>query len=249
MKAYYEKNREQEGKLIVVKPCYLIKAHFHNNLEVFVVKSGNYQITYNGTVQNVSSGQVAFFDSYDVHSYDKKISDGENCVVLIPYKYIERFNILRNSKHVKNSVITNYNLAKKLYFIVENVFLKESKEEILQAGAELFLSYLYGAFEFGGKDFADGEAIIKILDYIYNNFKTGITVKTIAKSLGYSTEHVSRVFHKYLSVGLPKFINDLRLDYIENELMLSDKKKITDLIFEAGFKSVQSYYRSKSLHE
>ena len=65
----------------------------------------------------------------------------------------------------------------------------------------------------------------------------------------YSTEHVSRVFHKYLRVGLPKFINDLRLDYIENELMLSDKKKITDLIFEAGFKSVQSYYRSKSLHE
>ena len=50
-------------------------------------------------------------------------------------------------------------------------------------------------------------------------------------------------------LSVAKSLKDLRLDYLENELMLSDKKKITDLIFEAGFKSVQSYYRSKSLHE
>jgi hypothetical protein len=54
MEAYYEYERESNLKFDIVSPCHLIGAHFHSNLEVFLVKSGAYQITKNGVTCHMS---------------------------------------------------------------------------------------------------------------------------------------------------------------------------------------------------
>jgi methylphosphotriester-DNA--protein-cysteine methyltransferase len=84
------------------------------------------------------------------------------------------------------------------------------------------------------------------LFYINQNFKEEINLKILAKQFGYTAEHISRVFNHYLNVSLPEYINGLRLDYVENAIKEGSKENITSLLFSAGFKSIQTYYRAKN---
>ncbi|MBQ9756325.1 MAG: helix-turn-helix domain-containing protein, partial [Clostridia bacterium] len=79
-----------------------------------------------------------------------------------------------------------------------------------------------------------------------DNFRSEITLSGLAKEFGYSVEHVSRVFHKYLKTGIPEYVNGLRLNCVEQLVKAHPEKKITEIIFDSGFNSIQSYYRNKA---
>ncbi|MBQ3219170.1 MAG: helix-turn-helix domain-containing protein, partial [Clostridia bacterium] len=63
--------------------------------------------------------------------------------------------------------------------------------------------------------------------------------------LGYSDAHISRIFSLYVKKSLPDYVNELRFKEV-NRLIENTNGKITDLIFDAGFNSIQTYYRVKS---
>ncbi len=246
MKAYYEHERESNLKFDIVSPCCLIEPHFHSNLEVFLVKKGEYQITKNGVTKNIKAGELAIFDSYDVHSYDKRMTlDCEDYALLIPYRYLERINAYRQSKHIKTFIISNKELFDRLYAIIKEWMQGQTDDKITHSASELFLSVLIDYLEFDNALFTEGEVIRKILNYLHKNYQNGITATVVAKELGYSNAYVSRMFHKYLKESIPKYLNNIRLSHVENELKKASGKKINQIIMDAGFKSVQSYYRNK----
>lgn len=45
-------------------------------------------------------------------------------------------------------------------------------------------------------------------------------------------------------MGISKYVNNLRLEYVEMNKKLSDKT-LNELIFEAGFNSERTYFRAK----
>lgn len=250
MEAYFEYEREHNLKFDIVSPCCIIGAHFHSNLEVFLVKKGKYKITKNGVTETISAGEIAVFDSYDVHSYDQRIEkENEDSAIIIPHRYLEKFNSLRQNKHIKTFIIKDEQLLNRLYSFTEEWLKNSSQEHVTFAGAQMFLALLYNSLEFENATFSDGQAIRKILSFIHQNFNQGITAKDVSNSLGYSLAYVSRLFHKYLKESIPRYLNDLRLNYVKNELEKSSDKKISQIILDAGFKSIQSYYRNKERKE
>ena len=108
------------------------------------------------------------------------------------------------------------------------------------------LSLILGRLE-PGEERERGEAqlVRSMLTYIQDNFKREITRADIARTLGYSPEHVSRIFHKYLGRSLKDYINSLRIEYIDYERSLEGAPTLTELIYKAGFGSEQTYYRAK----
>lgn len=247
MEAFYEYERESNLKFEIGSPCTIIDAHFHSNMEVFLVKKGKYVITKNGNTQTISDGEIAVFDSYDVHSYDQKLQEQtQNMVLIIPHRYLENFNAKRQNKHIKNYIIKDEKLLNELYSFSLDWLKNRKEEHVLFAGVQMFLSLLYNSLEFEDLDFSEGQAIRKILNYVHQNFRFGITAKDVCKNLGYSNAYVSRVFHKYLKQSMPEYVNDMRLDYVKKELEKDRDKKVGQIILEAGFKSIQSYYRNKS---
>ncbi|MBQ8308818.1 MAG: helix-turn-helix transcriptional regulator [Clostridia bacterium] len=87
--------------------------------------------------------------------------------------------------------------------------------------------------------------IRSILAYIQQNYRAEISRKSIARALGYTEAHISRVFHRYLGVGLAEYINGLRLAYVKKLRANGDTRTTIELIYEAGFNSQQTYYRVK----
>ena len=92
----------------------------------------------------------------------------------------------------------------------------------------------------------ESSAVREILGYIEENFRGDVSRKTVARALGYSEAHVSRVFHRFMGEGLSAYVNRLRHAYVQRALNLNPERTVMELIEEAGFTGVQTYYRTKN---
>lgn len=246
MKGFYERHRDElEHTHKKRGGSHLFPSHFHQNAEIFILLSGEYRIVVNGEGRELSSGDVLFIDSYDIHEYpDERKCD--SCVIILPYHLMSHFNRLRANRTPTESVIHSPRLAKELIYIIDN-FLDESRPDAVRDDAtELILSLIYSAMEFGECEYKSEASLVrKILFYIQDNYRTDINRSSIAHELGYTAEHISRVFNKHLSRSLCDYINSLRLTYVEYRLAEANPPTLTNLIYEAGFNSEQTYYRAK----
>lgn len=219
-------------------------SHFHQNLEIFFVRRGEYGLSKIGEFFRAKKGAIVFFDSFDLHSYDEESKDAEGVLVMIPPSYLTSFNAWRGEKKVINSVVCDEALSSKLLAITDELF-SYPNESVQRAGADLFLALLeekLSLSEPSGK--ADFPLFQQILDYVQRRFQSDISLSAVANALGYTPTYVSRVFHKFAKIGFPEYVNGLRLDFVERNL--TSGRQVTDLIYEAGFKSAQTYYRQKN---
>lgn len=248
MKSYFEVSREQdEGLNLQFKRHGKFLPHFHANIEIFAVKRGKHEICCNGQSYVLTDGDCAFFDGYDVHGYEKPVLSDEDCVLIIPPKYATRFNEERKKPKILSPVFHSPETVNAIMEITERTFLSPKSESILRAAIDLLFAIVSEKLVYGDEDDAprDIELVGKMLSLFNEKFKDGIKLKDAAKHLGYSEEHLSRVFHRYFGKSVPSYINELRIEYIEKK-QLEEKQKITNLIYEAGFSSAQTYYRNKN---
>ncbi len=248
MKAFHETAREEILEIEIQRNrCSTFVPHFHAHLEVLIIKRGNHAITINGQSHSVGENSIVLFDSYDVHGYDDSdLKNRDDCVIIIPPKFTRQFDTLRQNKRAKNPIITSKSLCDTLLQIVDTIILKNDSPAVKCASVELILTLLNEHFDFSISDYgAENGLIRKVLDYISKNYRENISLPIISKSLGYTEAHISRVFHKYMKVGIPQYINDLRLEYVESETK-KNEQSTTEVIFNSGFNSIQSYYRNKA---
>lgn len=248
MSAYYESKRQQNKAIAVQRRrCLGFPAHFHNNVEIYLLRRGSRDVYLNGTKYAVTDGTVVFFDSYDIHGYGEAKELNDDCVVIIPYDYLERFNHVRNNLKSAKPVVYNQELCLTLMEIADKLLTTTEDEYFLSSSVDLFLSYINRSFLFSlSSDNNNNELIRGVLAFIDQNYLTQINLSKLAKSLGYTKEHLSRTFHKYFNMGIPQYINDLRIKHFYALLSLDKNKNLTQLIYECGFNSIQSFYRNKA---
>ena len=247
MKAFHEQYREENSQLIIQRSTnHTFNPHFHINVELLIVKNGKTKITCNGTEYVLTDGMIAFFDSYDIHEYvTYPFPNTDDCLLVIPLKMLAKFNKIKKIGRIINPVFCDVELCNKLIYIIDTFLINQTDETIIASSVDLILSLINSKLKTAETtEKNDEELILRILDYVNKNFRSNASLQTVSTSLGYCTAHVSRVFHKYIKMSLPEYVNNLRLDYVEKHK--HDKGVlITELIFEAGFKSIQSYYRNK----
>ena len=251
MKSFYEHNRDEIKNIHISKSAnHNFPAHFHLGMEFFILKKGEYSVVINGEEKHLTDGCVFICDSFDIHTYTQLAPTGEDMVIVIPYGYLTRFNSRRRGAKINCPVVCDKELCDRLIKIVDDYLISQTNEEIIKASVELFLATLEEKLQFTESKTRNESALIKeILFYIHENFKGDATRKGIAKALGYTEAHISRVFHKYLRINVSEYVNELRLNYVKQGLKDDDTLTVTQVIYEAGFKSQQTYYRVKKAHE
>ncbi|MBQ8583374.1 MAG: helix-turn-helix domain-containing protein [Clostridia bacterium] len=248
MNEFYEKHRDDSDSLMIRRNgSHIFPAHFHRSPEILLVNKGGYRITVSGAEYEVRGGSVAVIDSFEVHSYDARLSDREidDCVIIFPYKHLSRLQSYGGKKKIKHPVIYDSELCSSLLLLADTHI--KGSGLISDAAADLFFTLLDSRLEYteAGRS-GEGNLVRAILAYIQDNFKGDVSRRQISTALGYSEEHISRVFHAYLGKGLSDYVNTLRLSYIDKCLASGDGRAMTELIYEAGFCSQQTYYRSRA---
>lgn len=245
MKGFYEQHREQEDRLYVFqRGKHLFPAHYHQNLEIFLLKKGEYVVTINGKKHRLTGGSVCVFDCYDVHSYDEVLADEvQATVVMIPPKYLSFWTEKRKTRKILSNVVEDRAFLERLEQTYALFYSKN--EEIAKSSARLFLAFLDERLEFTNTEqSADDNLFKKLLVFAQENFQDDVSLERVAKTLGYTKPYLSRIFRRYAKTGFPAYVNSLRLEYVEREKATG--KNLADVVFSAGFGSLQTYYRVKN---
>ena len=242
---FYEYWQEKKQCVSCNAKCnHFYPPHYHSNAEIYVCVSGEQKITINDVTYEVKSGEAVIIDSYAIHSYDISILNGEDYVIIIPPALLGEFKRLKGGLRIANPVIKDEKLVTEFAHICKYAFLPVYSDEVAFAATNYIFALAFTQLELTDEKYAGDETLMrKILQYVDKNFKEQLSLTRIAKDLGYSREYISRVFHRYMKRGLNEYINERRLDYIAR----ADKtRKKTELALEAGFSSMQTYYRSLS---
>lgn len=247
MQGFYEKYRDESDIYVNMNSSLLFPTHFHRNIEVVVILRGKYEITVSGKKYIVDEGSIVVVDGYEIHSYDRCLTEGESeaAVAIFPSAYIESFNFSRKNKSLASPIIKDKRLCLELCEIMDKYLSREGRA--VRQASELFFALLSEGLTLCDKKRSDDGALVRrILVYIEEGFKGDITRERIARELGYTEAHISRVFHSFIGKGIREYINEVRLSYIDSKISLGDSRGILALIEEAGFGSQQTYYRARN---
>ena len=249
MKAFYEQNRSgTDGFSCEIRKSFPFPSHFHQNIEIFINIKGNYNITIEKNEYSVKDYSVVFIDSFCVHSYSVGISE-DQCVIIIPYSMLTEFNKARCGKTLSSPIINDAELSRKILDIAKEHLMGNVDEYEKFSAVNMILCLILKCGDFSNVSRPkEDELIRKILGYIEENYRDDVSLKSVAKHFGYAEEHVSRVFHSYVNVSFPNYVNTRRLEFVK-QMMEIGEKNLTDVIFDAGFKSLQTYYRFKKQSE
>lgn len=247
MKAFYELIRDNQNNVHCVKNGnYQFNPHFHSAIEILIVKKGVCPVNVNGKDYTITDGQIAFFDSFEFHGYyNNSTEDCQTMVVIFPPAFTEKFNVQKQNKHVKNFIITDFELCNTIMDIVNKFVCKNPNQQVVSASVDLILSLLFPKLELAEEDKNSSFNLLKeILTYLNENFKQDINLDFICKKFGYSNAHISRLFNRVVKTTIRQYVNDLRIEYVKKKLNDIPKPSVTELIYESGFNSIQTYYRA-----
>lgn len=90
--------------------------------------------------------------------------------------------------------------------------------------------------------YPNNELIIKIKKFIEENYCNTINIESLAKDLGISRSHLSRIFKGTEKISIVDYITKTRIDK-SLELLKANDLKIIDIAYSVGFQSLSNYYR------
>ncbi|WP_195575731.1 AraC family transcriptional regulator [Paenibacillus sp. 1001270B_150601_E10] len=82
----------------------------------------------------------------------------------------------------------------------------------------------------------------QVIQYVYQNFKEDISLESLAQQFNYSPSYVSSAFKQMIGENFISFLERIRIAHAAN-LLIGTDMKITDIAFEAGFKSYSTFAR------
>lgn len=251
MKQFHETLRDELTNIDFIRqPNPRFALHYHSNMEIFLLEKGHYSICMNNARHEVYDHSIVVIDSYSPHSYDTQNKPEQyiSYDLFIPPDYLHLFNKLRNNSKISQPIIRDKAFFYEFLSLIKTYLLPEERMRTKQHAIDFMLALLWDKLSFSAKEnsYIDQDLLIKkIINFVEVNFKKDITRSSISRALGYTESYVSHTFHRYMNTSISNYINNCRLNYIDQQRKAGDKRSILTLLYEAGFSSSQTYYRSK----
>ena len=205
--------------------------HCHTSYEILFVTKGKIAANINGLEYIVSKGECVMISPMQIHSY-RTIEDGTVKISIFSGDYIFDFYNETKGTELKNP-ITDFDLT--------DVCLLNKSSDRFEIKSILY-KYCSKLIKNGIKkaDKSNNDLSVKTVIYIQNNFKNNISLKQMAKDLGYSYNYLSSYFKNQFGCGYADYINKFRLEEAAAMLKRTDKS-ITQIAFESGFTSIRNF--------
>ncbi len=237
--------REQENELAIHDYKILSSTfHFHSTIEIILVREGRVDVCIGDKSKVISAGEIAVATSFEPHTFNN-LTDCLATILFIPTYLCEDFLVAMKNKRLTDPFFFG-EIAEKMRASFD-ALLDPTLENLEKLGYVYLIlgAALKNARLAETRDASDADLGSKLLFYINENFKDDITLESIATSLGYSSNYISKHFRASFNVGIKQYITTVRL---KNAVMLlrDQKSGVTECAFESGFSSVRSFYRAFS---
>ncbi len=217
--------------------------HFHSQIELYFIDEGEMEVLINDRRRVLKAGEMSVALSFVPHGYATPHASRSSYVV-IPTHMCNEFVTATKDKIVENPFICDKETVARIrgcYDLMKREGINDvEKRGYIYVMLGIIMDYL--SFESSYSTNAP-ELSSKILLYISENYKTGITPGDVAEHFGYSRSHISRYFRSCFNITLVKYITIIRL---KNAMLLlrEGKHNTTYCALESGFSSMRTFYRA-----
>ena len=247
IEVYFEAFRDRDNQIhILSMHGKKFEAHFHSNIEVMYVASGEMEVSIGGEKRNLTKGSVAVAESYVVHSLSVP-EDADIRVAIIPIIRVPDYSLIHRNLNYASPFLEPSAHSESIGTLFRSFehYRRDSSPMIGKGFAYLLLGMLTDALGTvpSHQRNKDGVAVVgQMLRYMDEHYTEPLTLDTLARELYLSKFHISHVFAKRMGISFPRFLGKLRVDHACK--LLEKQASVTQAAFAAGFSSVRTFNRT-----
>lgn len=249
----------------------LIDCHWHTEFELLIVKNGSIEFTIGTEIVTVKENEVIFMNSGELHTgylkeapscdfeavvFDPDLLCSGNIYDSIKEKYIEPIikgeyvlpRVYKSAGEAWEKTILEH-LEKILKASNEKIFGYEMdiKSRLLNIFTIIFSNLNLGDIKkMPHRNDVSSERLKKVMNFIYDNYSSRITIKELAHLLNMSEGHFIRFFKTMVRKTPIEYINYYRVNKAV-EILENNDKKIIEISGDVGFENV-SYFTTIFKH-
>ena len=215
--------------------------HIHEFSELAFTKSGIMTVYINGHRFLVPEKHMILILPNQIHEYSAETSSTLRCCVF-SNDFIPIFFQKTRGYELTDPVV-DFSDCWQLFEALEET----DTTDIMRISGllNLICSRFLDAAELRRKGSDDHTLFSEVISYISQNFRQDITLKQIAKKLGYNEKYLSTSLHALTKMNFREFLASYRIDYAKQ--LLSGRRdsamRISDVASESGFASINSFNR------
>lgn len=238
--------------------------HWHEEMEIIKVHSGQFEVNINLKSYIVKAGEIVIIPPCTLHSFkqheDNEMSSqsilfnmrllGENIPDACTVKYLTPFTegeynyypIIKKSDEGYNEILNDFENLVFCFKEKRNYFELQLKSILFKLQFDLFTFVLT---KDGSRSEIKSEVInnIKIiLEEIKENYSEQISIDDLAKKLNFSKSHFMHYFKKHMGITCVEYINEYRLN-IAAKLLVSTDMTITEIANKVGIENCSYFNR------
>ena len=226
-------------KLQVLEKVYTYPKHIHQFAELVIPIENELEISVEQSTEILKPGDAAFVFPFQPHSYKSNKVNKIAIIVFSPY-VVPTFFAKTDNKVGSKSVFTPK--KETLDVIIASILEKDDVDLLeLKGSLYLILSDFLSQTELC-KSSSKNEIATGIVSYIRENLNDEITLTSLAKSLGYNPNYLSKCISDIFEMNLHSLIASIRVD-IARYLLSETEKTGIEICYECGFGSERSFHR------
>ncbi len=248
MIAEYELSREADERLYVsLNKDGTCPMHFHRKIELVYIQSGHKTIICDNNKYFLEEDQIFVADSYQIHSYEES-KDSTQIIIVLPNHNLRDYYLLYSDMKFKTNVILDKDICRAMKPLFLALAKKNPNPLINQGRIDQLMGHVVDVLGVEPrKESFDHKFIEQVLAYIQENYRDEITLDSLAEHFNYSKYYFSRLFNSYLHTNITNYLAMIRLQ-AAIEMLKNGQTNVSDAALDAGFASIQTFYRAAKKH-
>lgn len=224
--------------------------HFHKNYEILIPTVGTTQVTVDGGCYTVGPGQAVMIHPFQTHHLRLSQSAWIWCSVFSA-NLVGGLNAVLQGKKPANPVFSPHESTTRFFLeeMMRHFYPYRGYEQLSEAQRLAAKAALYAMgcdyiskteFLQSAMDEKSENLAVRVAHYIEGHFKNEITLRDVARELGYNYQYLSNTFHTLFGIHFKTLLNQYRMEHAIR-LLQETTLPITQVAFESGFQSLRTF--------
>lgn len=241
------------------RPSY-VPPHFHEDLEIIHLLSGELSVTVNQKKFTVYPGDTILFNTNTIHSTLSERNDTTAHVLLLPYEHLRRclpspesftFELPLLSRDEADP-IKKEGLEKLSSLLAAACKLCQEQPDFYQAQIlSLIYELIYllcttfpasGKSSATGKEYRHYDRLRTVTAYIHEHYREPLTLDELAAQIAVTPAYLSRFFKNSLHLTITEYLTSVRMEHAYTDLITTDYP-IHEISEKNGFASYAFFVR------
>lgn len=244
---------------ISVQSVHNYKLHLHNENEIIYVVKGSIYAYIDKKYHLLKENDLIYINSSEIHSTNSTKEDNLLIVLQFDADYLLSFfpnlsDMFLKRVSFKNDIINNKEINQILREHLIQIMWELNKktvgyEFVIISKLISFIAYLVRNSYISIKSKKsitnknDSKRLIRIINFIKNNYSKKILLKDLAIEEHINFYYLSHFFKEKTGLTFKEHLNNYRLEKAL-ELLIYQKKSISEVIIECGFGSLRNFSKS-----